>query len=95
MRHMPNRMQVSRYMAYQMRFIEDAGQFEKSDRFGMMFGSANLPTIGQSKDATIAFGWLTRLFGFIRQSPGIRSMWGCVPSPIARNHYGTYQIWGD
>jgi hypothetical protein len=61
-------------MAYQMRFIEYAGQFEKSDRFGVMFGSANLPTIGQSKDATIVFGWLARLFGFIGQNPGIGSI---------------------
>ena len=53
--HMPNGMQVSRDMAGQMRLIEYAGQFEKSDRFGVMFSSANLPTIGQSKDATIAF----------------------------------------
>jgi hypothetical protein len=53
-------------MIDQMRLIEHAGQFEKSDRFGVMFSSVNLPTIGQSEDATIAFGWLTRLFGFIR-----------------------------
>jgi hypothetical protein len=61
-------------MVNQMRLIKHAGQFEKFDRFGVMFGSANVPTIGQSEDVTIAFGWLTRVFGFIRQNPAMGSI---------------------
>jgi hypothetical protein len=61
-------------MVGEMRLIKYAGQFEKFYCFGVMLSSANLPAIGQSEDAHIAFGGLFQLFGLIRQSPGIRSI---------------------
>src|SRR5271155_4736445 len=82
-------------MVGEMRLIEYSGQFEKFDRFGVMLSSANLPTIRQSEDAAIVSGRLPQLLGFIEQSRGIRSMRGRISSPIARNHYGTYRMWGN